>query len=125
MIKYHDVVEDMRAIVAEKGRDYVYEAPIKLDRRTGEMGQTCEYFNDAGQPSCAVGHWLHRALGLNDVGVLEGKTAKEILTGGHRVIADEIEDRAVTFLDLFQWRQDLEDPWGEAFDQAIAEVEGR
>ena len=52
MFSREKIIEAMRAVVAEKGSDYVYPESEK-------DGGTCQYAHK-GTPSCIVGHLIHR-----------------------------------------------------------------
>ena len=108
MIDLPEVLEALRAVVAEKGADYVYPE------------ETCQYAID-GAPACIVGHVYAR------FGLLDEQTQYSIGKASllHRY---EIARPARLVLQVAQVVQDGEYPpfvrgtWGEALAAAEAEA---
>lgn len=107
-----------RAIVADKGEDYVYE-PI---RKGTHLTDGCFYHNE-GQPSCGVGHVLHR------IGV-PIEALKLMDEGFETSIGDQYsrlaQDHSITFdigakslMESFQDDQDNAISWGDALKASI------
>jgi len=109
------VVETAKMVVAERGADYVYKKP------TNTFGVlTCLYV-DQDQPSCLVGHVLHR-LGVP----LETlKSADQFSFPATDVCCDLLRGSAFDdeeighFLDAVQSRQDIGRTWGEALQNGL------
>ena len=120
VLTYEQVLDDLRAIVAERGADYVY--PKVTVAREGQ----CVYFDPAnGAPSCIVGHWFARRdvdLWDEDYGydwdVNLEMNVREVFDDCGLPLPFAIDDRAVTLLMQVQKQQDVGVPWGEALDFA-------
>ena len=103
-----EVLEHLRAVVAEKGADYVYAE------------KECQYAI-AGVPSCIVGHVYAR------LGLLDGRTQSSALRAT-LLHADDIAEQAMWVLGAAQAVQDGDVPrfergtWGEALAAAEAEA---
>lgn len=108
-------VEGLKALAAERP-DYVYETP------DGYSPGRCVYANpEATEPSCIVGHLLHRngvplAL-LNELD--DGDTPAEDISD-HPDIPMELEARWL--LVAVQGRQDRGVPWGKAVAESLQEL---
>ena len=104
MIDAPEILEHLRAVVAEKGADYVY-------RR-----ETCRYAI-AGAPSCIVGH-VYARLGLLD------KATQESISKAKGLHVGKIARLARRVLQAAQEVQDADVPpfvrgtWGEALAAA-------
>jgi hypothetical protein len=119
LLDVDEVLEDLRAIVAEKGAGYRY-------RQDGD-DRICTYLNQDGSPSCIVGHVAARR-GWLDLGTIQSNEALEadeygslpVTPAAHEVlrVAQEVQDARV--------RGDAEGPrrtWGEALAAAEAIAE--
>lgn len=136
VLSYEQVLDELRAIVAEKGYDYVYP---KVDVTYKDVDSTdvniypdqCVYFDPrTGQPSCVVGHWfaLHNVvLDEPDEGLynqLNMETnIRDILDNHYWVLPFVVDDAARTLLGMVQRGQDAGMAWGEALDRAVRFVE--
>jgi hypothetical protein len=103
-----DTKKLIEAQIAKKGEDYVYPKPNDM----------CYYFI-GGQPSCVVGYVLA------DVGITiserdNDNTTKACLVN---VIGDNFDRDSVELLNLVQWRQDMGRPWGDAYQDALVELD--
>lgn len=101
-LTYDEVLAELQEIVSANP-GYVYPANARVFPR---------YFSRHGQPSCLVGHWLHRH-GITPDRVVEhrlaGPTVKDLgLTDRH----------AIYLLDAAQARQDAGYPWDRALQAA-------
>jgi hypothetical protein len=111
------VVETAKMVVAERGADYVYKRP------TNTFGvPTCLYVDvDRDQPSCLVGHVLHRlgvpleTLKSADQFSFPATDVCHDLLGGSAFDDGEISH----FLDAVQSRQDIGRTWGEALQNGL------
>lgn len=113
-----DVLNATRAVVAEKGEDYVYSNSVA----EGGNG-SCVYANEDGTPSCLVGHVIHRL----DPEVFK-RLAKDEAESGSQVALDLIpagyipegfwEESAEHAMQEVQIHQDIGRTWGEALKTA-------
>lgn len=105
--------------VAEKGAEYVYTNPEGVPGGSDSLANC--YYVHGSQPGCIVGHVLHKA------GVpLETLTEHETRPAGFvlRSLEDfDLDHNTLRLLDDVQERQDRGVPWGEAVQQALAELE--
>lgn len=120
-ITLEQVLSDLRAIVAERGEDFVYE-PVWDE---GHDDPQCVYFADS-EPSCIVGQWaamhgvpadrVHR-LDINaDTGA---EAFVNTLCGQGDLPPVSVE--AVSALQLAQNRQDAKTPYGQVLKQVEAD----
>ncbi len=115
IITYESALEALKAVVAEKGEDYVY---AWVDRN-------CLYTHN-GKPSCGVGHVLHR-LGV-DIERFEGTTMNaqtfdRVAYNLNDFSVTKITQSAIDLLREFQLQQDDGRTWGEALGIAILSAE--
>lgn len=132
VLSYGQVVDELRAIVAEKGYDYVYTAVELDDPQAGVRSgaEQCVYFNPfTGQPSCIVGHWLARHDVLLDdpdeglYGVLNlGTNIGSLLNDN--ALPFGVDVRSHMLLEQVQRMQDRGVSWGKALDAAVAFAAG-
>ena len=93
----------------------------------------CRYFyaNDDGSsncntPACVVGNWfVFEGFSPEDLGVerweqIEGQDISSVL-GKSKL---DIEQHALAFLCKIQDYQDTQQPWGIAYESAVANIEG-
>ena len=80
---------------------------------------TCRYVKWDGEPACVVGHYFSKELGFRDLDMYETKAPAFILEAhGY-----EVEPPAQRFLNTIQSQQDQGWEWGQAYDQAVKDVE--
>ena len=80
---------------------------------------TCRYVTNDEAPACVVGHYFVKELGFGDLYNFETKAPTFILEAhGY-----EVEAPAQRFLNTVQSQQDQGWEWGQAYDQAVREVE--
>ena len=98
-------------------------------------GDACRYFyadeeygsSDYNAPACVVGNWfVFEKFSPEDLSVttwdeLEGNGVKNILGKTHNIAVDE---EALEFLNLLQTNQDMGISWGNAYEMAVAKLEG-
>jgi hypothetical protein len=107
-------LELLREVVAEHGTETVYQQ-VPVMGSDGSERLMCVYAHD-GQPSCLIGHALHRAgVTVDELAALQG-------------VADELDDVLPARVDLdplaesvfyaAQFLQDDGSPWGEALTAA-------
>jgi len=108
------------------------EPPVCLNHYDGDA---CRYFyadgeygtSDYNAPACVVGNWFTYAqftpedLSVTTWEELEGNGVKAILGKTHNIAVDE---EAVEFLNLMQTYQDTGVSWGNAYEMAVAKLEG-
>lgn len=131
VLTYEQVLDELRAIVAEKGADYTYPKVDVADGDYGVKQGQCVYFDPKdGAPSCIVGHWfaLHDVdLSDEDEGLYgdlnTGMNVTEIFKENDWVVPFTVDGNALTLLEVVQRQQDLGDPWGDALQLAVAWVE--
>lgn len=128
VLSYEQVLDELRAIVAEKGYDYVYPTvDVTYDDDEGYVaaGQ-CVYFDPGtGQPSCVVGHWfaLHNVV-LDDeydglYNHLNMETSiRDILENHYWVLPFTVDYHAQVLLTMIQGAQDTGMAWGAALERA-------
>jgi hypothetical protein len=80
---------------------------------------TCRYVRNDGEPACVVGHYFVKELGFGDLYNFETKAPTFIL----ECHGYEVEAPAQRFLNTIQSQQDQGWEWGQAYDQAVREVE--
>ena len=118
-----DVIKAMQEVVDEQGEDYEYES----------IGGACYYGDRDGNPSCIVGHVIHKldpeafdhvvkierewdscaAKGLTRVADGAG------LSESNRYLPEDFWDANTAFvLQAAQGAQDLGSPWGSVLVQA-------
>lgn len=123
-ITFDAIVEDLRAIIAEKGEDFVYE-PVPVPGESGWADTTCVYFNPAdNSPSCIVGHWVAKrgvpAEVVIDRGLNEwtntGSLIQDLEHGG---TLPHVTTVGTDLLASVQHLQDRGVPWGEALSRAL------
>lgn len=107
------------AIVAELGRDFVYE-------RTASMyGAKGCWYVAKDKPSCLVGRILHRhGVSVETLALWEGVNARDMGPNGlchsrrRQPTRHLLEGPAVTYLDALQSAQDNSVRYGKALDEA-------
>ena len=95
-------------------------------------GDACRYFyadeygsSDYNAPACVVGNWFTYAeftpedLNVTNWEELEGQGVRTILER-----ANLVDDEAREFLNLMQTNQDTGISWGNAYEMAVARLEG-
>ena len=132
VLPYEQVLDELRAIVAEKGYDYVYTA-VDVDNPLagGRSGyEQCVYFNPVtGQPSCIVGHWLARhnvLLDDPDEGLYSELNLGTNVGGllNDHLLPFGVDVRSHMLLEQVQRMQDRGVSWGKALDAAVAFAAG-
>ncbi|MFF5471025.1 hypothetical protein [Streptomyces achromogenes] len=117
------VKELLNEAVAEKGADYVYTTPDGK-QGTPEYQPTCLYVH-GDKPGCIVGHALHRAgVSLSLLLEEEQDDASSVLRSLAQLGVLSYTDGVSQLLYEAQQRQDHGTSWGEAVQQALAELEG-
>lgn len=130
VLSYEQVLDELRAIVAEKGADYMYP---KVDvTYSGDVHRSqCVYFDPKdGAPSCIVGHWF----ALHDVDLSDeheglygdlnlGSNVTEIFVENDWVVPFTVDGNALQLLEVVQRQQDIGAPWGAALHVAVEWVE--
>lgn len=114
---YADVLEDLQALVTERGPDFVYRAPVLDNGAQGPDLPYCRYEYN-GVPSCGLGkvfadRW---AVPIESLSRLdrEQDTEFQLRRFGHK-----LTPAARRLLFAFQGRQDKGLPYGEALTAAI------
>lgn len=116
------LIPHFRAIVARKGENYIYE-PLK---KGSFINNGC-FYHDEGEPSCGVGHVLHR------IGVTI-QTLRDMDADHNTNIGDQYSrlarDYNITFdrgamalMESFQDDQDQGINWGRCLEDGIAWAE--
>lgn len=120
---FEQVLEATRAIVDERGHDFIYQQVVRYHEPLGREIPQCVYADDEGQPSCLVGHVIHRL----DPEAFETLARRERSEGGD--IADSLRlrghlpqdfwtDDAEAAMVYAQDVQDSGDTWSEALHAA-------
>lgn len=137
MSKKHDVqevVETLEAIVAEKGEDYVYEYVTVEDEYGVEFQvNDCTYTDQAGAPSCIVGHVLARLTPdkLERVREAEwpeteqGPVPRCVSDLFHAGYLEDYTSEAIKYLRYAQAMQDGGAPWGDVIEEIKQEYSSR
>lgn len=118
-IEEEQVTQAIRQAVEEKGRDFIYEDYLG---RSGGLA-TCTYSDQAGAPSCIVGHvirtlspkeftTLHVREWATDADEPSSWSADDALDMAHL----DVPERAELALVAAQKAQDSGYPWGSALD---------
>jgi hypothetical protein len=118
------VIEGLKALVDEKGEEFVYVKGDGLD------GSTCRYVRN-GKPDCMIGQFLAKAgvplerlaradepVGFGGGGSPACDLLKELKAEG--VVS--ITDKGIAALQAAQSRQDRDYPWGAALRSAHFEI---
>lgn len=128
------VIETLEAIVAEKGEDYVYEYVTVETEYGGELQVTdCTYTDQAGAPSCIVGHVFARLTPkllerVREVEWDEGaqwpmsRAVTELRWEGY---LEDYTGEAFEYLRQAQYMQDGGDPWGDVIEEIKEEYSKR
>jgi len=96
-------------------------------------GDACRYFyadeygsSNCDTPACVVGNWFTYAQFTPED--LNAKTWEELEGQGVRKIIEysslDLDDEAVEFLNYMQTHQDTGISWGNAYEMAVAKLEG-
>lgn len=113
------LITAMRDAVIEKGADYIYSRVPNPD--LGAVSQeTCLYiYKD--EPSCIVGHGILNAnlMSAEDLSIYEGSSAFVPLAVLD--VSSDIQEVS----DEIQSKQDMQEPWGEAFTFGLDILDGR
>ena len=111
---YEDVLLSLKEIVHDKGEHYIYPWAMK----------ECVYFESNGQPSCIVGHFLHKheIVMADDTDIYEGHNAESLCDYLKLEGIAAFDDRSRMLLQEAQENQDWGRSWGFSLDNAIAEV---
>jgi hypothetical protein len=115
-INLERVVETATEVVGERGENYIYEKPINAFGTP-----VCVYVYES-QPSCLVGHILHRlgvpleTLGEGDRLSFSASDVCMDLLAGTSFYDTEIS----AFLDSLQSEQDTGHTWGEALQVGLS-----
>lgn len=123
-VTFEKAVEDTRALIEEKGRDYVYTTdPKTVETRNikgrGYNDSMCYYVHYDGTPGCIIGHLL--LLWRDNPVFIEKNNYDKQLEKNHI----EVNNKTRLFLQNLQFEQDDDKTWGEAFDTALAECDGK
>lgn len=114
-LTYTRTLQLLREVIAEKGEDFVYEPFVDEDGFS-----MCRYVVQ-GQPSCLVGHVLHRAgISLTELAGVEDTTPNS----SDGPWEDWGTAAALDLLAEVQEKQDQGVAWGEALALAIADTNG-
>lgn len=106
----------LREVIAEKGEDYVY--PRRDARDVGHGVVVTCFYAEYDQPSCIVGHVLHRAgVPLDQMAVIEGLTPVD--DAARPWFAEHADDDARRLLNEVQANQDEQHSWGESLRLAL------
>lgn len=120
IITIPDAVNVMKALIAERGEDYVYGRAIHDD-----AGEGCAYADVDGSASCAVGQIAARVLPREEWDRLtteaNGTGVLSAVACGYFETETEEEARALEFL---QRAQDSAWPWSKASSVLFALAEG-
>ena len=110
--------------------DIVAECPEYIDARANE---DCMYFNPFdGTPSCIVGHYFDRVgVMFPDLAGSNGQTVRSLFAGHQDIesgawvegLFPNADEKATEFLALVQTAQDRGVSWGQAVQDAVAQVE--
>lgn len=125
MFTLEDVLRETRAVVIEKGSDYVYPESEKKLRSFGD-DKVCQYSHD-GNPSCLVGHVIHRLDPDAFQSVMENELrygaaeAGELMTVNY-LPEDFWDDEAEEAMSAAQLAQDKGATWGRALFEAESAV---
>lgn len=126
-LSFEDAVLDMKHLIEERGEDYVYP----FYRGKG----TCYYFEDDGQPSCAVGGILARhgvtAQDMDYWSMNESSVADLIRPSWDYAKEEhvdppihlDVDHKTADYLRQLQGNQDSGMSWGEAHDAAMRFVQ--
>lgn len=116
-LSYGEILDHALAAIAEKGDDYVYQAP---DDRS-----SCWYVHRTkfdATPGCIVGHILYRAgVSLDDLTKREGGV-RSLLCSLKRGGILKVDDYGEIFLTVAQAIQDKKGVWVAAYDGGTAAV---
>lgn len=111
---YEDVLLSLKEIVHDKGEHYIYPRAM----------QTCLYYEDNGEPSCIVGHFLHKhdILQADQEDIYEGNNAESLCDYLKLVDIAEFDDRSRLLLQEAQECQDWGYTWGNSLNTAVEAV---
>jgi len=153
ILTYDKVKNDMWEIIKNK-TDFIYkpssDCDVCIDRNEWDYDSegwdyepplcrehydqdACRYFyadeygtSDYNTPACVVGNWFTYAeftpqdLNVTTWEELEGQGVRTILERAHF----DIDEDTFSFLNLLQTHQDTGISWGNAYEMAVAKVEG-
>lgn len=112
MITYDDVVNELPAIIATRGEDFVYSV-----HEDSEFPLTCTYVHN-GEPDCLIGCYLaSKGVPLEAFDHFESSAIDDAYYAGKVPIT--ITQEALTLLARIQMYQDASCTWGNAFYSAI------
>lgn len=115
-LSYDDTLVLLREVIAEKGEGYIYRR--RTEHHVGNGVFVSCFYVEYDQPSCIVGHVLHRAgVPIDDIRRVEGQTPLDV----------EVQDRfdawadggARWLLNEVQANQDEQHSWGESLRLAL------
>lgn len=120
-ITVDSVTRGLRALVEEKGEDFVYQER----QLTADSASRCVYVHD-GKPDCIVGQFLaaqgiplERLEKADEACFNSGAPAAMLLGQLEDENLVQAESRAVEILRVAQSLQDLGRPWGAAVEAAL------
>lgn len=117
-LSYPNLVAEVTAIVAEKGKGYVYgmdpETLEKRVQRDAEGTDDCFYAGPGGKPGCIIGHLIHKLKPEENLDRLDGWGAG----GAMRGAGLPVKGKELSFLNQLQRHQDAGQTWGNALNMA-------
>jgi hypothetical protein len=111
-LTYDEALADLKALVEEKGEDYIYQT----DPESG-----CLYFHDKERPGCIVGHVMAKH-GIKQDDLVHGSADWNFNKSVHGLFKDgflDIDERTGYLLAIAQTLQDDHTPWGQAVSVAV------
>lgn len=128
-IGYEELADKLRRIAAERGVDYVYEAPTFVNEYGDpEQGEECYYTDPLGEPSCLVGMVLSEVspetlAALHSYEWEYSAYSPRCVSVGSISVGVPLDtlftESALELLAHVQSNQDCNVPWGAAVKQAI------
>lgn len=114
---YEDVLQSLKHIVHAKGEDYIYN----------RARQSCVYYEQNGEPSCLIGHFLYEneLVMAVDAEEYEQNDAQSVVWKLEEKGIAQIDERATYLLQNAQECQDWGHSWGASLNTAIEAVTER
>lgn len=111
---YEEVLQSLKEIVHAKGENYIY--PRAKDG--------CVYFEDDGQPSCLIGHFMYeqRLVTYDDAPNYEEQNAENAAAIMEANEIARFDERAILLMQAAQENQDWGRPWGASLAMAVDRV---